>query len=54
MREGNQVMLKKKKRKKKKREENLDHWTLVCCEGKMRRSKSDKDGLWAKVIRWDR
>ena len=51
------ITLKKKtvdhvEKKKKKREP--DHWTLVCCEGKMRREKkSDKD-LWARVIRWDR
>ena len=33
---------KKKGKKKKEREDNLDRWTLVCCEGKMRRGKSDK------------
>ena len=32
----------KKKKKKKEREENMNRWTLVCCEGKMRKGKSDK------------
>ena len=29
-------------KKKKEREENMNCWTLVCCEGKMRKGKSDK------------